>query len=165
GKFNKKHTSYEVQLREKQKVRKMYGVLERQFRRYYGLASKITGNTGTTLLQLLESRLDNIVYRMGFTFSRNQARMWVTHAHFLVNSKAVNIPSYVVQPGDVISLKESSSVKGVVKDIMETTGSRDKSPWLDVDRENLKGKYLAVPDRSQIDPKIQESLIIEFYSR
>lgn len=165
GRFNRKQTGYEIQLRAKQKVRRIYGVLERQFQNYYELASKKSGNTGVNLLHLLESRLDNVVYRMGFTLSRQQSRMWVTHCHFLVNGKTVNIPSYQVKPGDVITIKASSSLAKQLKDLFETTGSREKASWMEVDAASLKGKFVAYPERSQLDPKIQESLIIEYYSR
>ncbi|MFZ2958979.1 MAG: 30S ribosomal protein S4 [Candidatus Ozemobacteraceae bacterium] len=165
GRMNKKHTGYEVQLRAKQRCRKQYGLLERQFKRYYETANRQAGNTGTNLLHLLETRLDNVVYRMGFGMSRSQARMWVTQAHFDVNGKPVNIPSFAVKPGDVISVKEKSSLRKALKDQMEATASRERSPWLDVDRQNLKGRFVSMPERAQLDQKIQESLIIEFYSR
>ena len=161
----KKPTGYEIQLRAKQRVRKLYGVLERQFRKYYTEATRMSGNSGLNLLNLLETRLDNVVYRMGFGESRPQARMWVTQRHFEVNGKPVNIPSYNVQPGDVITVREKSTLRKPLKDIMEKTSSREKADWLEVDRENLKGKFLKLPERAQLDQKIQESLIIEFYSR
>jgi len=161
----KKHTGYEIQLRAKQKVRRMYGILERQFQRYYEIANQMAGNTGTNLLNLLECRLDTIVYRMGFGVSRAQARMWVTQKHFLVNGKSVNIPSYQLKVGDTISIKETSRLRKHFKDVMELSVSRESSPWLDVDRENLKGKFVSLPERGQLDQKIQESLIIEYYSR
>ncbi|HNW36154.1 MAG TPA: 30S ribosomal protein S4 [Candidatus Ozemobacteraceae bacterium] len=163
--MNKKQTGYEIQLRAKQRVRKMYGILERQFQKYYEVASRKTGNTGVNLLHELETRLDNVVFRMGFGISRSQARMWVTQGHFAVNNRNVNIPSYQLKPGDAISLRENSSLRKTIKDIMEASISREISPWLEVDRENCKGKFNALPERAQLDPKIQESLIIEYYSR
>ncbi len=163
--MNKKQTGYEIQLRAKQRVRRMYGLLERQFQRYYELAAKKSGNTGVNLLHLLETRLDNIVYRMGFGISRPQARMWVTQAHFTVNSKRVNIPSYQVKPGDVVSVKENSPLRQKIKDQLEISLSRDATPWLEVDKEGCKGKLLNLPERAQLDQKIQESLIVEYYSR
>lgn len=165
ARVNKKHTGYEIQLRAKQKVRRIYGILEAQFEKYYEHATSQTGNTGINLLHLLETRLDNVVYRMGFSFSRNQSRMWVTHGHFMVNGKPVNIPSYKIRPGDVVTVKETSDLRKSLKDIMESTSSRDKNAWLEVDAENLKGKFVALPERSQLDQKIQETLIIEYYSR
>lgn len=161
----RKQTGYEVQLRAKQKVRRIYGVLERQFRNYYQNASKLSGNTGVNLLHLLESRLDNVVYRMGFTLSRQQSRMWVSHDHFLVNGKTANIPSFQVKPGDVVSVKEGSPLRKNLKDLMVTAGSREHCSWIEMDLEGMKGKYLSYPDREQLDQKIQENLIVEFYSR
>lgn len=167
GKLNmrRKQTGYEVQLRAKQKVRKLYGILEGQFRKYYEAATRQAGNTGVNLLHQLEKRLDNVAFRMGFGMSRSQTRMWVTQGHFLVNGRAVNIPSYHLRPGDVISIKETSKIRQQLKDILEISSSRELGAWLEVDRENLKGKFAALPERSQLDPNIQESLIIEYYSR
>ncbi len=162
--MNKKPTNYSVQLRAKQRVRRTYGVLERQFQRYYGLAIRMTGNTGTNLLQLLERRLDNVLYRMGFGNSRAQCRMWVVHNHFEVNGHAVNIPSFSVKPGDVVAVRKKSSLRKTFKDMFEA-GGREKSPWVEVDTEALKGKLVALPERTQLDPKIQENLIVEYYSR
>jgi len=161
----KKPTGYEIQLRAKQRCRKLYGLLERQFQKYYDMAIAQAGNTGVNLLHILESRLDNVVYRMGFGMSRSQARMWVTHAHFQVNGKNVNIPSYQLKPGDVITVKDNSSLRKLIKDLLEANASREKAPWLEVDRENLKGRFVNLPERAQLDQKIQESLIIEYYSR
>ncbi|MBF0409865.1 MAG: 30S ribosomal protein S4 [Candidatus Riflebacteria bacterium] len=164
-KMNKKHTGYEVQLRAKQKVRKIYGLLEAAFRLYYDRAVSQSGNSGHNLLTLLEKRLDNVVYRLGFGMSRSQARMWVTHGHFMVNGKPVDIPSYSLRPGDTVTVRESSSLKQTLKDILDKTSSRDKSSWLEIDREAMKGRFLNVPQREELDPKLQESLIIEYYSR
>ncbi|RCK78505.1 MAG: SSU ribosomal protein S4p (S9e) [Candidatus Ozemobacter sibiricus] len=161
----RKQTGYEVQLRAKQKVRRIYGILERQFENYYNTASAMPGNTGTNLLHLLESRLDNVVYRMGFGLSRSQARMWVTQGHFAVNGQKVDIPSYRVQPGDTIEVRENSKLRKQLKELMEKTSGREQHTWLEVDRDAMKGKFLALPDRSLLDQKIQESLIVEYYSR
>lgn len=161
----RKLTNFGIQLRAKQKVRRIYGILERQFENYYIKAVRMSGNTGLNLLRLLESRLDNVVYRLGFSLSRQQARMWVTQGHFLVNGKKVNIPSYQVKIGDVISLKENSSLRKIMPEILEKNSVREPAEWLEVDKENFKGKFLKYPERSQLDPKIQESLIVEYYSR
>lgn len=163
--MRKKPTGYEVQLRAKQKVRKTYGILESQFRKYYEAATRKDGNTGVNLLHQIETRLDNVAYRMGFGLSRAQTRMWVTQGHFNVNGKACNIPSYQLRPGDTISIRENSKVKPQIKDALEITSSREASSWLVVDREKLSGTFTTLPERSQLDPKIQEHLIIEFYSR
>lgn len=163
--MRKKPTGYEVQLRAKQKVRKTYGVLERQFRKYYDAANRKGGNTGTNLLHELETRLDNVAFRLGFGLSRAQTRMWVTQGHFEINGRKCNIPSYQLRPGDVISIRESSKIRNQIKDALEITASRESSAWLELDRESLKGKFVTLPERSQLDPKIQEHLIIEFYSR
>ncbi|MDD2997653.1 MAG: 30S ribosomal protein S4 [Erysipelotrichia bacterium] len=163
--MRKKSTGYEVQLRAKQKLRKTYGILERQFRKYYEVANRKSGNTGVNLLHQLETRLDNVAFRMGFGISRAQTRMWVTQGHFEINGHKCNIPSYQLRAGDVVSIRESSKIKNQIKDALEITSSREASSWLEVDRENLKGKFAALPERSQLDQKIQEHLIVEFYSR
>lgn len=163
--MRKKTTGYEIQLRAKQKVRKSYGILESQFRKYYDIANKKEGNTGVNLLHQLETRLDNVVFRMGFGISRSQARMWVTQGHFAVNGRKCNIPSCQLKAGDEIKLLENSKVRKTVQDTIEVASSRAQIPWIEVDKENLKGKFLALPERSQLDPKIQEHLIVEFYSR
>jgi small subunit ribosomal protein S4 len=165
GRLNKKPTEYEIQLREKQKVRRIYSVLEAQFRRYYAMASRQTGNTGVNFLRLLEARLDSSAYRMGFGLSRAQARMWITQGHFSVNGKRVTIPSFQLRPGDVVAVRDNSPLKKHLKDVLEQTSSRDKGAWLELDAENLKGRFVAMPEREQLDPSIQESLIVEYYSR
>lgn len=165
GRFNKKPTEYEIQLREKQKVRRTYGLLEAQFRNYYEKAAAQSGNTGVNFLRLLECRLDNTLYRLGFGMSRAQSRMWVTQGHFSVNGRKVSIPSFSLKPGDVVSVRDTSPLKRAVKDILEVTSSRDRSAWLELDAENLKGKILKLPDRGELDQSIQESLIVEYYSR
>jgi len=163
--MRKKATGYEVQLRAKQKLRKTYGILERQFRKYYEAASRKSGNSGVNLLHQLETRLDNVAFRMGFGLSRAQTRMWITQGHFDINGRKCNIPSYQLRAGDVIAIRESSKIRQQIKDALEINSSREASSWLEVDRENLKGKFVALPERAQLDPKIQEHLIIEFYSR
>ena len=161
----KKPTNYAIQLRAKQRVRRIYGVLERQFQRYYGIAVAMPGNTGTNLLQVLEQRLDSVLYRMGFGMSRAQCRMWCTQAHFEVNNHSVNIPSYSVKPGDVIAVREKSGIRKTLRDLFEAGSGREKSRWVEVDSENLKGKFVSYPERTDLDPKIQENLIVEYYSR
>ncbi|MGM0600865.1 MAG: 30S ribosomal protein S4 [Candidatus Rifleibacteriota bacterium] len=163
--MRRKQTGYEIQLRAKQKVRRTYGILESQFRKYYEIANQKDGNTGVNLLHQLETRLDNVVYRMGFGISRPQARMWVTQGHFSINGRKCNIPSYQLRPGDEIKLSEKSKVRNQVKDIMEISTGRQESSWLEVDQENLKGKFVKLPEREQLDSKIEEHLIVEFYSR
>jgi len=161
----RKETGYQVQLRAKQKVRRTYGVLERQFRNYYEEANRMTGNTGTNLLHLLETRLDNVIFRMGFGLSRPQARMWITQGHFQVNNRDIDIPSFSVKVGDLVAVKENSKLRAQLKDLMEKTTGKEVSPWLEVDRDALKGKFTALPERPQLDQKIQETLIVEYYSR
>ncbi len=163
--MRKKATGYEVQLRAKQKLRKTYGILERQFRKYYETANRKGGNSGVNLLHQLETRLDNVAFRMGFGLSRAQTRMWVTQGHFEINGRKCNIPSIQLRPGDTIAIRESSKIRTQIKDALEINSSREANAWLEVDREKLKGKFNALPERTQLDPKIQEHLIIEFYSR
>jgi small subunit ribosomal protein S4 len=158
-----KLSDYATQLREKQKVKRIYGLLERQFRNYYKKASTKKGNTGENLLQLLETRLDNVVYRLGFGASRRQARQLVRHAHFLVNGRKVDIPSYQVRPDDVISVKPSSKAVETVRAATDLTSA--VAPWLLADHDNLTGKILRLPERDDIDTPVQEQLIIELYSK
>ena len=165
GQGRRKESEYGLQLREKQKVRRIYGVLERQFERYYDRASRQKGITGENLLQLLEMRLDNIVYRMGLGASRAQARQLVLHGHIAVNGKKVDIPSYEVQPGDVISVRENSRNLQLIKDNVEAAAGRTMPEWMEVNLEQMEGKILAVPTRDQIDISVQEHLIVEFYSQ
>jgi len=156
---------YGVQLREKQKMRRIYGVRERQFRTYLRKAMRKRGVTGETLLQLLEIRLDNVVYRLGFAVSRAQARELVSHGHFLVNGRKVNTPSYQVKPGDLVEVKEASKdLPPIVSALEVTAGSRVPS-WLELDAEKRQGKVLHVPTRDEIDTQVDETLIVEFYSR
>jgi len=158
-----KETNYGQQLREKQKARRIYGLLEGQFRHFFSKASDAKGVTGEVLLQMLERRIDNVVFRLGLAPSRSAARQLVRHGHFQVNGKRVNIPSYQVSPDDVITLNEKSSAKAVVTDATDLTAS--VAPWLQADHDNLTGKVLRVPDRGDIDTPVQEQLIVELYSK
>ncbi len=160
-----KLSDYRVQLREKQKVKRIYGALEGQFRRYYYHAEKQKGITGINLLMLLECRLDNIVYRLGFASSRKQARQLVRHNHFLVNKRKVNIPSYQVKVGDVIEVKEGSRKVQAILDALETVVRRGVPNWMEVAKENFLGTLTALPNREDLTMPIQEQLIIELYSK
>jgi len=165
GQARKKASEYGLQLREKQKAKRIYGILESQFARYFEIAENMKGITGENLLQLLERRLDNVVYRLGFASSRAQARQLVRHGHIQVNGKRVNIPSYLVSVGEVISVKEkSASSMEHFKALREGTG-KTVVPWLEVDYEKLEGRVAALPTRQDIDLPIQEHLIVELYSR
>ena len=165
GKGRKKMSEYGLQLREKQKARRYYGVLEGQFRHYFELANKKAGVTGENLLAILESRLDNVVYRLGFGTSRPEARQLVRHGHFTVNGKKVNIPSYLVKVGDVIAIKEESKSSEKIKAVIDTTASRAVPKWLDLDNNTLTGKVVAVAEREDIDLPLEEHLIVELYSK
>ncbi|MCS7251438.1 MAG: 30S ribosomal protein S4 [Anaerolineae bacterium] len=158
-------SDYGLQLREKQKLRRIYGVLERQFRRYFEVALRARGMTGALLLILLERRLDNVVYRLGFASSRAQARQLVRHGHFEVNGRKVDIPSYHVKPGDVIRVRDSSREKEYFKSIAERLEDHRPPPWLQLTLEDLSGRVLRLPVREEIDTRVQEHLIVEFYSR
>lgn len=158
----KKKSEYGIQLNEKQKVKFIYGVMEKQFHRYYVMATKKNGITGEVLLQLLESRLDNVVFRMGFAKTRAQARQIVNHGHILVNGKMVDIPSYLIKVGDVIAVKTNSPVK---KLIVANNLSVAVPAWLEVDKDNFCGKVVSLSQRSDIDFDVTESLIVEFYSK
>ncbi len=160
-----KYSDYQLQLREKQKVKRIYGVLERQFRRYYERAEKQKGITGTNLLMLLECRLDNMVYRMGFASSRTQARQLVRHSHFLVNKRKVNMPSFQVKVGDVVEVREGSRKLPVILEAMETVVRRGTPSWVEVDKENFRGTLKALPTREELTMPIQEQLIVELYSK
>ncbi|MEG0320626.1 MAG: 30S ribosomal protein S4 [Oscillospiraceae bacterium] len=162
---NKKVSEYGMQLREKQKARRYYGVLESQFHKYYLMASARKGVTGENLLSILESRLDNVVYRLGFAMSRPEARQLVNHGHFTINGKKVDIPSYLVKPGEVVALKETSRSMDKFKSAMESNGSRQAPKWLDFDKTNLSAKVVALPQREDIDLPIAEHLIVELYSK
>ncbi|MGN1059318.1 MAG: 30S ribosomal protein S4 [Clostridia bacterium] len=165
GQSRKKLSEYGIQLREKQKARRYYGVLESQFEKYFEMANKMKGITGENLLTILESRLDNVVYRLGFGMSRPEARQLVTHGHFTVNGKKVNIPSYLVSPGDVIAICEKSRSSEKIKDVLEKTESRIVPKWLDLDRNTLSGKVLNLAQREDIDLELAEHLIVELYSK
>lgn len=165
GQRRSKATEYGVRLREKQKLRRIYGVLEAQMRRYFDLAERKQGVTGDNLLQLLERRLDNVVYRLGFAGSRAEARQLVRHGHFTVNGKKVNIPSYQVAVGEEIQLKDSSKKSTRIQQLVEELGVRSVPEWLELDVDNTKGRVVSLPTREQIETPIQEHLIIEYYSR
>ena len=162
---NRKMSEYGLQLREKQKAKFIYGVLEKPFHNYYDKADRMPGQTGANLMILLESRLDNVVFRMGFARTRKEARQIVDHKHVLVNGKCVNIPSYLVKAGDTIEIKENAKSSQRYKDILEVTAGRLVPEWLDVDQENLKGTVKELPNREAIDVPVNEMLIVELYSK
>jgi len=163
GRGRTKQSEYLTQLREKQKAKRYYGVLEKQFRNYYEKASRRTGITGENLLRFLELRLDNVVYRLGFAASRSQARQLVRHGHFLVNGRRVNIPSFQLRPDDVLSMRTGSTAEESIRDATDLTAS--VASWLQADHDNLTGKVLRHPDREEIDTPVQEQLIVELYSK
>ncbi len=163
--FRKRLSDYGIHLREKQKVRRIYGILERQFRKYFKMAAKKTGITGENLLQFLESRLDNVVFRMGYAPSRKSARQIIRHGHIQVNERKVNIPSFLVKPGDEIVIKEGSRQIGIIQEAMEASTDVAKHEWLEVDKDNFKGKVVSLPKRDQIALDIDERLIVEYYSK
>jgi small subunit ribosomal protein S4 len=163
GRGRIKQSEYLLQLREKQKARRYYGLLEKQFRNYYDKATKRSGITGENLLRLLETRLDNVVYRLGLAASRAQARQLVRHGHFLVNGRRVNIPSYQVKPGDIVQMRDGSPAEQVIRDATDLTAS--VAPWLEADHEGLTGRVLKLPERGEIDTPVQEQLIVELYSK
>ncbi|QSX07463.1 30S ribosomal protein S4 [Alkalibacter rhizosphaerae] len=165
GQRRTKLSEYGLQLREKQKVKRIYGILEKQFRLYFEMAEKKRGITGENLLQFLERRLDNSVYRAGFASSRKEARQLVLHGHFTVNGNKVNIPSFLVGEGDVIQVAEKSKKSEKFKTVLESTSSKVTPKWLETDFEKLEGKVLALPARDDIDLNIEEHLIVELYSR
>lgn len=158
-------SDYGVQLREKQKVRRIYGILEKQFRLYYKEAARRKGATGENLLQILESRLDNVVYRMGFGSTRAESRQLVSHKAIMVNGKTVNIASYQVQPSDVVSVREKAKSQDRVKSALQLAEQRGFSPWLDVDSNKMEGVFKNVPERSDLPAEINEQLIVELYSK
>ena len=162
---NKKISEYGLQLREKQKAKFIYGVLEKPFHNYYETADRMKGMTGTNLMTILESRLDNVVFRLGLARTRKEARQIVDHKHVLVNGKCVNIPSYLVKAGDTIEIKENAKSSQRYKDILEVTAGRLVPEWLDVDQENLKGEVKELPTREMIDVPVDEMLIVELYSK
>lgn len=166
GRTSGQRTSdYGLQLREKQKVKRMYGVLERQFRRYFAEASRKRGNTGELLLQLLESRLDNVVYRMGLASTRAEARQLVSHRAILVNGAILNVPSAAIKPNDVIAVKESAKKQTRIVDALNLAEQHNFPSWVSVDKNKMEGVFKAYPDRSEIAADVNESLIVELYSR
>lgn len=162
---NKKMSEYGLQLREKQKAKFIYGVLEKPFRNYYEKAARMKGQTGENLMIILETRLDNVLFRMGFGRTRKETRQIVDHKHVLVNGKCVNIPSYLVKAGDVIEIKEKYKSAQRYKDILEVTGGRMVPAWLEVEQEALKGVVKELPTRDEIDVPVDEVLIVELYSK
>ena len=162
---SRKMSEYGLQLREKQKAKFIYGVLEKPFRNYYKKAQKQAGQTGENLMIMLETRLDNVVFRMGFARTRKEARQIVDHKHVLVNGKQVNIPSYLIKVGDVIEIKEDCKGSQRYKDIIEVTGGITVPAWLEADQENLKGEIKELPKREDIDVPVDEMLIVELYSK
>ncbi|ATC83738.1 30S ribosomal protein S4 [Pseudoalteromonas agarivorans] len=158
-------SDYDLQLREKQKVRRIYGVLEKQFRNYYKEAARLKGNTGENLLQLLEQRLDNVVYRMGFASTRAEARQLVSHKAILVNGRVVNIPSYVIAPEDTVVIREKSKTQARIIAALELAEQREKPTWVEVDGKKLEGSFKRLPERSDLSADINEQLIVELYSK
>ena len=158
-------SDFGLQLREKQKVRRIYGVLENQFRRYYKEASRLKGSTGVNLLQLLECRLDNVIYRMGFASTRAEARQLVSHKLVVVNGQVVNVPSFQVQTGDVVSIREKAKEQARIKQAVELAANRTDISWIDVDTSKLEGTFKMLPERSELSADINEQLIVELYSK
>lgn len=165
GSFRHKESDFATQLREKQKARRIYGVQERQFRRYFRSALRVKGQTGVTLLVLLERRLDNVVYRMGLADSRPQARQLVRHGHFMVNGHNHDVPSYLVEIGDVIEVRTGSRSNGYFKNLADRMGQRTMPEWLQFDEARMSGHILNLPDRQSVDLPMNEQLIVEYYSR
>ena len=158
-------SDYGMQLREKQKVRRIYGVLERQFRNYYKKATRMNGNTGENLLQLLEARLDNVVYRMGFASTRAEARQLVSHKAIVVNGKVVNIPSSQVSPEDVVTVREKAKKQARIKAALDLAAQREKPTWIEINADKMEGVYKRLPERSDLSADINEQLIVELYSK
>jgi small subunit ribosomal protein S4 len=158
-------SDYGVQLREKQKVRRMYGILEKQFRNYYKEAARLKGNTGENLLQLLEQRLDNVVYRMGFASTRAEARQLVSHKAIMINGKVVNIPSFNVTAEDVVSVREKAKKQARIAAALELADQREKPTWIEVDSNKMEGTFKRVPERTDLSAEINEQLIVELYSK
>ena len=161
----KKQSEYGIQLNEKQKVKFIYGLLEKQFKKYYVMATKQSGITGQNLLQILESRLDNVVFRLGLANTRKEARQIVNHGHILVNGSKVDIPSYLVKPGDVVAVREKSKSSVRIKEIVEANEKRIIPKWLSMDKNKLEGKVIQLSDREDIDYDVEEHLIVELYSK
>lgn len=160
-----KESDYGLQLREKQKARRMYGIGERQFRGWFAKAERQKGITGSVMLQMLECRLDNLIYRMAFAPSRNAARQLVRHRHFTVNNRVVDIPSYLLKAGDTIRVREKSRELGVIQNALEARGRADAPSWLEVDAQGMSGRLLHIPEREEMQIPVQESLIVELYSK
>ncbi len=165
GQGRKKASEYGNQLRAKQMTRRYYGVLEKQFHHYYEMATKMPGRTGDNLLVVLESRLDNVVYRCGWASSRAEARQLVVHGHYTVNGRRVDIPSYLVKPGDVVAIRDKSRQSDKLKAVVEANSARPVPQWLDVDAPNAQAKIAAMPTREEIDLEVDETLIVELYSK
>ena len=165
GQSRKKVSEYGLQLRAKQKAKRFYGVLESQFAKYYEMSDRKAGMTGENLLRILESRLDNVVYRLGFASSRAEARQLVVHGHYTVNGKKVNIPSYLLKEGDVVSINEASRQSEKIKAVLEACGARPVPIWLELDRNTLEAKVTRLPNREDIDLDVEETLIVELYSK
>lgn len=165
GQSRKKVSEYGLQLRAKQKAKRFYGVLESQFAKYYEMADRKAGMTGENLLRILESRLDNVIYRLGFASSRAEARQLVVHGHYTVNGKKVNIPSYLLKEGDVVSINEASRQSEKIKAVLEACGARPVPIWLELDRNTLEAKVTRLPNREDIDLDVEETLIVELYSK
>jgi len=165
GQRQRKLADYGIQLREKQKIKRIYRILEQQFRNYFKEAVRRKGVTGEILLQLLEQRLDNVVYRLGFGLSRRQARQLVNHGHFAVNGRRVNIPSYQMRPGDTVEVVQGSKEAGAIVEAARVTAGRRTPAWLSVDPVAMTGRLISVPTREQIDTQVNEALVVEFYSR
>ena len=165
GQMRKKKSEYALQLTEKQKVKFVYGILEKQFRSYYEKATRMSGKTGENLLILVERRLDNVVYRLGFAMTRREARQLVNHAHFTVNGKRVNIPSYQVKPGDVVAVSEKSRSTTKFKSLLEENGKKACPKWIEKANDSFEGKIVAMPARDDIDYDVAEHLIVELYSK
>lgn len=161
----RRDSDYNRQLRAKQKARRIYGILERQFRRYYEVSLKRRGLTGLNLLQILESRLDNVIYRLGFADSRAQARLLVTHGHFSVNGRRTDVPSMLLAPNDVVTVREGSRQRPYFKDLAASAESKNVPAWLSRDLKSLSGTVIRLPERSEIDGNLSEQLIVEYYSR
>ena len=165
GQRRPKHSDYGVQLREKQKAKRIYGLLERQFHNYFEKADQMKGKTGDNLLILLERRLDNVTYKLGFAVTRRQSRQLVGHGHFRIGGKRVNIPSFLVRPGDVIELREKSRKNPLINEALEAVVRKGIPAWLELDRENFRGNIKILPTRADITEQIQEQLIVELYSK
>jgi small subunit ribosomal protein S4 len=165
GQRRPKHSDYGVQLREKQKAKRIYGLLEKQFRNAFEKADRMKGKTGDNLLILLERRLDNVAYKLGFAVTRRESRQMVGHGHFLVGGRKVNIPSFLVRPGDVVELREKSRKSPSINEALDAVVRKGIPPWLELDRENFRGSVKALPVRAEIKEPIQEQLIVELYSK